>query len=366
MSDSRSDTIEVQGLTFEIAGISEQGPRSENQDAYTIDRFASTGIIAVADGMGGERSGRLAADTALDAVLNAGPIRSLDDVRRAVRNADATVVRSAGSNPNERGGMGCALGVMAFVRSDGDGMGWIGAHVGDVRIMSRSPDGVLRLETRDHTPAYSKWEAGEITLDEIPDTAGANRLQRAVGRGGEADATWLPARPGWSWLLVSDGIYKSVRLDELSRLIDSDSATEALEAIRKKVEERGPEDNYTAVLIRALGGPTPNRASLPVFDDRTMEQPSNTSRGTTARSGTGLVALLLALLALGAAGFALWMAWQTREEAARSTVEMQRLQLQFDSMQTQAQADTMARLFSPTSPGGQRDSAPANPGQAPG
>ena len=363
MSDSRSETIEVNGQTFEVAGMSEQGPRSENQDAYTIDRFASTGIIALADGMGGERSGRLAADTALEAVLSAGPIRSLDDARRAVRNADATVVRSAGSNPNERGGMGCALGVMAFVRSDGDGMGWIGAHVGDVRIMSRSPDGTIRLETRDHTPAFAKWEAGEITLDEIPDTAGANRLQRAVGRGGEADATWLPARPGWSWLLVSDGIYKSVRLDELSRLMDSKTAAEALEGIRKKVEERGPEDNYTAVLIRALGGPTPTRANVPVFDDRTMEQPSSSPRVAPARSGTSLVALLLALLALGAAGFALWMAYQARAQAAEDAVEMQLLQAQLDSIRMAS--DTMGTLFGPTSPGGPTDSGGVNPGLPP-
>ena len=58
------------------------------------------------------------------------------------------------------------------------------------------------------------------------DTAGANRLQRAVGRGGEADVSWLPARPGWSWLLVSDGVYKSVRLDELSRIMEAPTAAE--------------------------------------------------------------------------------------------------------------------------------------------
>jgi hypothetical protein len=45
-----------------------------------------------------------------------------------------------------------------------------------------------------------------------------------VGRGGEADVVWLPARPGWSWLLVSDGIYKAVRLDELARLMTAPTA----------------------------------------------------------------------------------------------------------------------------------------------
>ena len=47
------------------------------------------------------------------------------------------------------------------------------------------------------------------------------------------------------------GVYKSVRLDELARILEAPSAAEAVELIRRKVEERGPEDNYTAVLIRA-------------------------------------------------------------------------------------------------------------------
>ena len=59
MSESQSELITVHGLRFEIAAMSEQGPRSENQDAFSTDHFADMGIVAVADGMGGERSGRL-------------------------------------------------------------------------------------------------------------------------------------------------------------------------------------------------------------------------------------------------------------------------------------------------------------------
>ena len=355
MSESQSEPITAQGLRFEIAGMSEQGPRSENQDAFSVDRFSDTGIVAVADGMGGERSGRLAADTALQAVLGAGPMRSLDDLRRAVRTADATVVRAAGESPDQHGGMGCALGVLALSQAGGDGTGWIGAHVGDVRIMSRSPDGVIRLETRDHTPAFAKWEAGEISLDEIPDTAGANRLQRAVGRGGEADAIWLPARPGWSWLLVSDGVYKSVRLDELSRIMEAPTAAEAVEQIRRKVEERGPEDNYTAVLVRALGS---GAAHTPVFDadSRTMEQPRSTpfAPAPPRRSALAALATLLALLALAAAGYALWTTRQATEDGVGRT-EIDQLRAEVDSLRLQVQQ--LSSPFGPTAGGTQADTA---------
>src|SRR5690606_19156130 len=157
-------------------------------------------------------------------------IRTVDAARRAVREADRQVSAGAESDPERLGGMGCALGLLSLANG-GDGPGWIAAHVGDVRILSRSPDGVVRLETRDHTPAFARWEAGEITLDEIPDSSGANRLQRAVGRNGEADVAWLPAAPGWSWLLMSDGVYKAMRLEEIAAAMAAPDPAAACAAI---------------------------------------------------------------------------------------------------------------------------------------
>lgn len=320
--------VRMHGLVFDVAALSAQGPRAENQDAFSVDAFASTGVLAVADGMGGEKAGRVAADTALSAVLSAAPIRSLDAARYAVRAADEAVARSALESPGDRAGMGCALALLAAAPDRGGGVGWIGAHVGDVRILSRSPDGTTRLETRDHTPAFARWEAGEIALDEIPDTPGANRLQRAVGRGGEADAAWLPLRAGWSYLLVSDGITKAMRLDELGAVLAAQDAEEACRAIERKVEERGPDDNYTAVVVRVLDGahdpdvtrertealparapaaaapPRPGSANTPpVFNP-----PTPVTQPRRGGSPLGAAALALSLLALALGGYAAWAA----------------------------------------------------------
>lgn len=327
------EPVALHGLLFEIAAVSEQGPRTENQDAFSVDTFPDTGIVAVADGMGGERSGRLAADTALEAVVGAEPIRSLDDARRITRRADATVAQAAERRPDVHGGMGCALGFLSLVTGTGDGTGWVGAHVGDVRILSRSPDGTLRLETRDHTPAFARWEAGEISLDEIPDTSGANRLQRAVGRGGEADVSWLPARTGWSWLIISDGVYKVMRLDELASVMAEPSAQGAVEAIRQKVLERGPDDNFTAVLVRAL----PDANPTPVLTDRTLPMnrpaapPSAAPPPPTRRAGSA-AALAVAVLALLAALAALWLLWQGQSDATVREDELSRLRSDVDSL----------------------------------
>ena len=344
MSDTVARSVRHRGLLFELAGFSGQGPRPENQDALSLDAFEQTGTVAVADGMGGERGGRLAADTALRALLEAGPIRSLDAARHAVRAADRAVAQAAQENVAERGGMGCALALLSLAPDRAGSPGWIGAFAGDVRILSRSPDGTVRLESRDHTPAFARWEAGEIGLDEVTEAEGANRLQRAVGRGGEADAVWIPLRPGWTYLLASDGISKATRLDELGEAMAAASVGEVVEIIRRRVEERGPDDNFTALAVRMTGGgpreddtepePPPRAASAPppaAAPADPIFNPATPVNHAPRRSRLGGLALLLSLAALALAGWAAWSGLQAREQAA-SRDEVARLRATMDSI----------------------------------
>lgn len=356
MSAHATGLVRMHGLVFDVAGISAQGPRTENQDAFSVDAFAGTGLVAVADGMGGERAGRMAADTALQAITGRGPIHSLDAARYAVRAADEAVARAAQEAPDDRAGMGCAIAIASLTRDRSHGLGWVCANAGDVRLISRSPDGTVRLETRDHTPAYARWEAGEIALDEIPDSPGANKLQRAVGRGAEADATWVPVRAGWTYLLVSDGITKAMRLDELGEAMTVGDSATACEAIARKVEERGPDDNYTAVAVRVL----PDGAA--VDDSLTQESPrpaavaapaaaaAETARGPfnppdsvtrTRTSPLAGIALALSLLALALGGYALMTAMGARKTADDSIQRVQTLSQQNAAPPVAVPADSL-------------------------
>ena len=385
----RGKPVQAHGLTFDVAAASGQGPRPENQDAYAVSGFPALGLVAVADGMGGERAGRMAADTALQAVTAAAPIRSLDAARYAVRSADEAVARVAREAPGDREGMGCALALLSLTADRAGEVGWVTAHVGDVRVLSRSPDGVVRLETRDHTPAFARWEAGEIALDEIPDSPGANRLQRAVGRGGEADAGWIPVRPGWSYLLVSDGVTKAVRLDELGRFMAMDSAEAACQAVARKVEERGPDDNYTVVAVRVLDDGTatqeaPRRAHAGAAASASstgsaassasgarredprgpFNIPDNVNR--PSRSGAG-VATALAVLGLLLAAFATWTALQGRGQAA-TRAQVDSLARQVDSLRALVPPpafDTAADSLAAARPGDVVPVGPAVPPAAP-
>jgi len=326
---SSASRLELHGLGFDIAGFTEQGPRSENQDAYSMEQFEATGLVAVADGMGGERGGRIAAETALRALLEQTPLRSLDDARRAVRIADRAVTSAVSEDESGRRGMGCALALMALHRSSADGVAWIAAHVGDVRILSRSPDGTVRLETRDHTPAFARWEAGEIELDAVPEAEGANRLQRAVGRGGEADAARLPASAGWAYAIVSDGVTKAMRIDEIGDALAEADAGSACDAIRDRVLERGADDNFTAVVVRIPGSTASEPVSRPA--PPRFSQPGVLPVSSPRRSVGTVVVGLLALLALLAAGAAFWTVREMRESAPERT-EVDRLRTELDSL----------------------------------
>ncbi|MBA4156567.1 MAG: protein phosphatase 2C domain-containing protein [Gemmatimonadetes bacterium] len=359
--------VHLHGLGFDLAGFSEQGPRSENQDAYALESFGAVGLLAVADGMGGERGGRLAANTALRALLEAGAIRSMDDARRAARAADRAVAAAAREEPAGRTGMGCALALLSLISTPADGPLWIGAHVGDVRILSRASDGTVRLETRDHTPAFARWEAGEIELDSVPEAEGANRLQRAVGRGGEADVIWLPARPGWTYTIISDGVTKAMRLDELGRAMAAPTAAAACDVIRRKVEERGPDDNFTAVVVRIVGAAgasaaaPSSSAATPSAAPYTV-QPSRTAPVTSAPRSPGTVVIgLLALLALLASGVAFWMVRDTQTRGAQSAdadrARVEQLRQQVDSLR--------ARVAEIEEPFGPATAAPPPGGAAP-
>jgi len=365
MSVESPGPIRAYGLVFDVAGASGQGPRPENQDAFSVTRFPQLGLVAVADGMGGQRAGRMAAETALEAIIAAGPIRSLDAARYAVRSADEAVSRTAGADP-EREGMGCALSVMALTQDRAGHVGWLVASVGDVRVISRSSDGTVRLETRDHTPAFARWEAGEIPLDEVPDSPGANRLMRAVGHGGEADTTWIPAKPGWSYLLHSDGVTKTMRLDELGEAMALGSSSAACEAIARKVEERGPDDNYTAVVVRVLPDdgsaqladatlPSPGAAASAAGGARRAahEETVVARRGTlnhtdddvaTNRSPLGPIAAVLAVLALGVGGYAALTGSQARGAAADARADVAALRTHVDSLARLLPPDTTARV----------------------
>src|SRR6202008_4821289 len=117
----------------------------------------------------------------------------------------------------------------------------------------------------------------------------------------------------------------TVRRDELGDFMALPTAQAACAAIARKVEERGPDDNYTAVVVRVLpddGSATQESPTLPApgayvpardaatAPPGTFNPPHHVS--PTRSSPLGGPASALAVLALLLAAFATWTALQAR------------------------------------------------------
>jgi len=177
-------------------------------------------------------------------------------------------------------------------------------------------------------------------------------------------------KAGWTYLLHSDGVTKAMRLDELGEAMTITSAAAACEAIRAKVEERGPDDNYTAVVVRALAdepGAAHPDATLPnpgaaararPGGDETLDRPRASqaaraeTRGpfnppddvTTRPSPLGPIAAGLAVLALAVGGWGVYAGSQARAAAEASRAEVAALHRSVDSLAARLPADTAGRL----------------------
>ncbi len=234
---------------------SERGPRPRNEDYAAVwlgepgGRRALQGVIAaVADGVGGAKGGRVAAELAVRGLFDGllGQSEALG-VRRAAGRAVEALNRwlhAIGRADAGLEGMACTL-TAAVLR----GRRLHVLHVGDTRLY-RLRGGELARLTTDHTPGR-------------PGTSHA--LTRALGAAEAVlvDYAEEPAQPHDRLLLCSDGVHgglsdRRIR-DELARR----GAPE--EAARRLVEAAlaaRTGDNATALVLDVLDLPPPDQAGL--------------------------------------------------------------------------------------------------------
>jgi protein phosphatase len=223
--------------------------RRINEDSL----YASSRLLAVADGIGGQPHGEVASATAVDV------LRELEvDLRRVdLTTIDLTatlagVVKSIGerltevaSQEPETEGMGTTLTTLLF-----DGVTFAAAHIGDSRgYLLR--DGGLRRLTRDHTLVQALVEDGRVAAEDADSHPRRSLLMRALQTAGSGDPDiWtFTAKPGDRYLLCSDGLTGPVSEPTLRDTLASgtDPAELVPELIRLANEGGGP-DNITCVV----------------------------------------------------------------------------------------------------------------------
>lgn len=234
------------GAPLDGVGVcSHRGRRRSNQDAVVATELSRRReLVAVADGMGGQRAGEVASARALEvlvAELDAGT-----GLREAVQAANTAVHAEATDNP-EHQGMGTTL--VALLR---DGNTYHVANVGDSRAYRVWADGIEQI-TADHSFVAEAVESGSMTLEQAAVSPWRNALTRAIGTDANLQVDVFgpfPADSPHVLLLCSDGLYKAVT-EELIReyVLSTADVGAAAEALAALAFRRGSDDNISVAAL---------------------------------------------------------------------------------------------------------------------
>lgn len=253
-------------LRYDYASASDTGRmRQNNEDALGVD--AATGLVVLADGMGGYNAGEVASQLAVDGLMQrltpwlAGAGRQAEPatlgprLQTAIGETNQQILDAARRHP-AWAGMGTTL-VLAVLQAQGVQL----AHIGDSRAYRWGPRGLQQL-SRDHSLLQEQIDAGLIAAAQAHAAAHRHLVTRALGvePGVQAELAWHPLQAGDGLLLCSDGL--SDMLDEagLSRLLDPDAPLQpTAQALVEAANQAGGRDNISLVLIRALGPAVPAR-----------------------------------------------------------------------------------------------------------
>jgi len=210
-------------------------------------------VYIIADGMGGHRSGALAAKLTVDGLqqyLSKAPPQSSaqEAIQAAFEQTNQAVYEKAHCGDPETEGMGStavlllASGSVAHV-----------SHVGDSRAYLYRA-GRLRQLTTDHSRVQRMVAAGMLTPAEARDHPEAYLLERAIGQKPFIDveiAPELQLEEGDGILLCTDGLCGYVDEQEIERVLRSETTVqEVTDHLVKLALAKGGHDNVTVQFIQ--------------------------------------------------------------------------------------------------------------------
>lgn len=200
-------------MIFDSYAFTNQGGRSGNQDSVGIAETPEYAVYVVADGLGGHLHGEQASACAVNALT--APLPPCGDdldawLRQRIADANAQILRL---QEQQRSNMKST--VTALVLKDTQAA-W--ANVGDCRLYYLHNRAVEKI-TEDHSVAYKKYRAGEITREQIPMDEDQSSLLRTLGNPTrcQPDSCVLehPLEAGDGFLICSDGMWEYIRDDEI-------------------------------------------------------------------------------------------------------------------------------------------------------
>jgi protein phosphatase len=218
--------------------------RATNEDRFV----ARPPLFLVADGMGGQNAGEIAASITadlLEARAAGGSIRTVAELADALGRANAVVWEQSGRDRDLQGmGTTCTAVLVA-----GDRL--LAAHVGDSRAYLLR-GGELRQLTIDHTLMQRLIDEGRLRPEDVATHPQRSVIVRAIGAAADIapDRLTIELEPGDRLLLCSDGLSSLVATDEIAAaLAGSPDPQVAAERLVELANAAGGIDNVTAVVV---------------------------------------------------------------------------------------------------------------------
>jgi len=246
--DMTATTVErAAGVHATVGFFSQTGSRPRNDDfagavlGWELPEPRHDVVAAIADGIGGAKGGRVAAETAVRGFLDGfcDLPESLEVRRAGAKIVDALNdwIHAQGHRDKALAGMGCTFTAIAL-----RGRTIHVLHVGDTRAYRLSGDRLTRLTT-DHLRKNGKGRT----------------LYRALGVEAEVrlDYATQPVALHDRFLLCSDGVHEYLRDESIAELLRERSGpVDTARALVTAALEAGSTDNCTALVLDLVRLPT--------------------------------------------------------------------------------------------------------------
>ncbi len=263
----------------EVAALSHAGMSGKNNEdrfdvsSYELEDGTPVLFAVVSDGIGGHRAGEVAAELAINYIVefvsNSNGKNPIQIMETAIHTASQAIASRSASKEEQQGmGATCAC---AWV----EGQHLFIGYVGDSR-MYLVRDGSIQRMTVDHTWVQEAVDRGIITPAQMRDHPNVHVIRRHLGsvelpqvdfrlRLDDSESTQQAhdnqgtlLQPGDKLLLCTDGLTDMVWEDEILRLVlTRNSLKSAAEDLIEQANERGGHDNITVILIGIPPAPPP-------------------------------------------------------------------------------------------------------------
>lgn len=223
---------------------------AHNEDACLAD--LERGLFAVADGVGGQPAGDVAARVTVEhlpGLIDRALSRQRDDPGAAIVQAIvdlSDIVQAEARATPERSGMASTV-VLALITDDVAHV----AHVGDSRAYL-ARDGQLFRLTDDHSLAAELVQSGVITAEEANSHPYAHSITQAIGLPNtpQPGVQELGLEPGDRLLLCSDGLTDMVAEADIGAILTSGGDIDATSrSLIDAANAAGGKDNISVVVV---------------------------------------------------------------------------------------------------------------------